>query len=707
MKKGLFTLSKMLILISFVISCQEDEPELDTILVPSNLTINTVVADDQSGNITVTPSADNVLNFHVIFNPGADPVVIANGETASFRYTQSGQYSQPITVVAFGRGGVSSSTTVMVDLDVRLFINADILRLIAGGDGTTASSKRWVWDQTVGGHFGVGPLTNDFPEFFSAGPNELNPCLYDDVLVFSHDGNNNYSYALEPGDTNEIFMNWTEVNRFFPNATPQQFADECRDITDQVAFETNFVIINNEDDTQTLDVSSSFMSYWAVISGQYQILELSENRLALRGISQPFNGDDPLAWYSVFVPEDQANGGGGEQLESIFNTLVWSDEFDVSGAPNPANWAYDLGTGDNGWGNQELQSYTSDPGNVIVEDDLLKITARATGSVTNDIYYYDDFQLADAGGTPVQTLEDFEGTAPSFTGFEGSSSQVINNPDASGVNTSANVAEFTKNAGAATFAGTFFDLDSPLDTSVNKNFLVKTWSPKAGAVVRIKLENSADTSQFVEVDASTSVSNEWEVLSYDLSTAPIFNYDRIVIFFDFGEPGPIGAGFTSARIKTEGLQEFTYGRVEARAKLPIGGGTWPAIWMLGGDYLTNPWPAAGEMDIMEHVGNNQDIIFGSTHDPNNFGGNARTGSTLIPGVSTEFHVYEMEWTDSEIKFAVDGIVYHTVSNDATLPFNKDFFFILNVAMGGTFGGDVDPTFTESTMEVDYIRFYQE
>ena len=93
-------------------------------------------------------------------------------------------------------------------------------------------------------------------------------------------------------------------------------------------------------------------------------------------------------------------------------------------------------------------------------------------------------------------------------------------------------------------------------------------------------------------------------------------------------------------------------------------------------------------------------------DPNNFGGNARTGSVLVTGASEEFHVYEMEWTETEIKFAVDGIVYHTVSNDGTLPFNKDFFFILNVAMGGSFGGNIDANFMESTMEVDYIRMYQ-
>ncbi|WP_430906029.1 glycoside hydrolase family 16 protein [Maribacter sp. 2-571] len=688
--------------LTLLISCQEDEPTLDAVIVPSNLTVNTLVADDQSGNVTVTPSAENALNFHVIFNQGEDPVVISNGESASFRYTRSGQFSTPITVIAFGKGGVSSSTTVNVDMDVRLFIDEETLRLI-GGDG----AKRWVWDRTVGGHFGVGPLTNSFPEFFSAGPNQLNSCLYDDVLVFSYDENDNYGYTLEPGEGNEIFMNWTEVNRFFPDATPQQFADECRDITDQAVFDTSFVIIENEDGTRTLDVGSSFLSYWSVIPGQYEILELSENRLALRGISQPFNGDDPLAWYSVFVPEDQGDTGSGEALETVFNTLVWSDEFDVDGAPDPANWTYDLGTGDNGWGNEEAQSYTSNADNVVVENDLLKITARATGGGSAaDVYYYDSFRQADAGANPIQEVQDFEGTAPEFNGFEGASSAVVGNPDISGINTSANVASFTKNAGAATFAGTFFDLDAPLDFSVNNRLLLKTWSPKSGAVVRLKLEDSSDGSKFVEVDATTTVENQWEELTYDLSAAPGFDYDRIVIFFDFGLAGPMGSAYTSARIKSEGLQEFTYGRVAARAKLPTGGGTWPAIWMLGGDYLTNPWPAAGEMDIMEHVGNQQDIVFASTHDPNNFAGNARTGSTLVSGVSEEFHIYEMEWTQTEIKFAVDGTVYHTVSNDGTLPFNKDFFFILNVAMGGTFGGDIDSNFTQSTMEVDYIRMYQ-
>lgn len=697
MKKLTYVLA--LFLVSLAINgCQEEEPTLDTIFTPANIALNAVVADDQSGNVTVTPSGDNAITFHVVFNQGADPVVVGNGESATFRYTRSGQYEQPITLVAFGSGGVSSSKTEFINLDVRLFIDEATLRLIAG-DGT----KRWVWDRTVGGHFGVGPLTNDFPEFFSASPNALNDCLYDDVLEFSYDGQDNYSYTLDPGADNLSFLNWTEVNRFFPDATPQQFADECRDITDQAVFDTGFVIIDNEDGSRTLDVGSSFLSYWAVIPGQYQILELTENRLALRGISQPFNGDGPLAWYSVFVPEGQVDTGGGDPLDSVFTNLVWSDEFDVAGAPNPANWTYDLGTGNNGWGNQEVQTYTDTAENVIVEDDVLKITLKKEVG-GEGIYYYDEFALVDGAGTVQQLVQDFEGTVPTFESFGGGGSTVISNPDASGINTSANVGEFTKSGTAETFAGSFFDLPAPLDLSVNKTMTIKTWSPKVGAVVRLKIEDSNDSTRFFEVDATTTVANTWENLSFDLTNAPNFSYNRLVTFFDFGVPG--GASFTSARIKTQGLQQFTYGRVEARAKLPTGGGTWPAIWMLGADIETNPWPGAGELDIMEHVGNQQDIIFGSTHDPNNFGGNARTGSTSVSGVSDEFKIYEMEWTPEEISFAVDGQVYFTVPNDPSLPFNKDFFFIMNVAMGGTFGGDVDPNFQQSTMEVDYIRMYQ-
>ena len=167
-----------------------------------------------------------------------------------------------------------------------------------------------------------------------------------------------------------------------------------------------------------------------------------------------------------------------------------------------------------------------------------------------------------------------------------------------------------------------------------------------------------------------------------------------------------GSEYTSARLLSKDKFDFQYGRVEVRAKLPEGGGTWPAIWMLGANIDEVSWPFCGEIDIMEHKGNNQNRIYGSLHYPGNSGGNSNTDSVSVPNVSTEFHNYEVEWTESSINFFVDGEQYHTFSNNSNVPFNQEFFFILNVAMGGDFGGSIDPLFEQSSMEIDYIRVYQ-
>jgi beta-glucanase (GH16 family) len=169
-----------------------------------------------------------------------------------------------------------------------------------------------------------------------------------------------------------------------------------------------------------------------------------------------------------------------------------------------------------------------------------------------------------------------------------------------------------------------------------------------------------------------------------------------------------GFNYSSARLKSEGKYDFTYGKLEVRAKLPTGGGTWPAIWMLGANYATSgfAWPACGEIDVMEHVGNSQDLIHGTLHYPGHSGGNGNSGSKTIPNVSTAFHVYKTIWSPEAIQIYVDDQLIHTVANDASLPFNKDFFIILNVAMGGNFGGNIDPAFTQSSMEIDYVRVYQ-
>ena len=170
----------------------------------------------------------------------------------------------------------------------------------------------------------------------------------------------------------------------------------------------------------------------------------------------------------------------------------------------------------------------------------------------------------------------------------------------------------------------------------------------------------------------------------------------------------LGANYTSTRLKSQDLFEFKYGRVEVRAKLPTTGGTWPAIWMLGANFPEVGWPSCGEIDIMEHKGNEVGKIYGTTHTLAGSGGNAVGGFTNITNVN-DWHIYSMEWTAQNIKFFVDGNLFYTYSpsqNASNWPYNNPQFLLLNFAMGGTFGGTISPTFTQETFEIDYVRVYQ-
>lgn len=171
-----------------------------------------------------------------------------------------------------------------------------------------------------------------------------------------------------------------------------------------------------------------------------------------------------------------------------------------------------------------------------------------------------------------------------------------------------------------------------------------------------------------------------------------------------------GKSFTSARLKTQGLFAFTEGRIDVRAKVPAGGGTWPAAWMLGSDITSVGWPACGEIDILEYKGNESSTIYGTTHTPSGFGGTAIGGTTTLATANSEFHVYSAIWTAESIEFLVDDVVYFTYNpttkNQETYPFDNDFFILLNLAMGGTFGGTIDPAVNQAVYEVDYVRVYQ-
>ncbi len=174
--------------------------------------------------------------------------------------------------------------------------------------------------------------------------------------------------------------------------------------------------------------------------------------------------------------------------------------------------------------------------------------------------------------------------------------------------------------------------------------------------------------------------------------------------------------YTSARLNSKFT--FQYGKVEVRAKLPTGVGTWPAIWMLGkninedGGYWdiqglgTTPWPACGEMDIIEHWGGNQNYVASATHTPSSSGATVNHGGQTIPTASTDFHIYALEWTPEKLVFTVDGGPHFTYNPDIkdanTWPFDAEQYFLFNIAIEPS----IDPNFTESSMEIDYIRVYQ-
>ncbi|AWH87064.1 laminarinase [Flavobacterium album] len=168
-----------------------------------------------------------------------------------------------------------------------------------------------------------------------------------------------------------------------------------------------------------------------------------------------------------------------------------------------------------------------------------------------------------------------------------------------------------------------------------------------------------------------------------------------------------GQQYTSARMKTENKFEFTYGKVVVRAKLPTGSGTWPALWLLGANQDVVGWPACGEIDMMEHVGNEPNKVSGTLHYPGHSAGNADSTTTTVNGVQDGFHTYSINWSPSFIRFYVDDVEFKTFPNSAAVPFNHDFFLIFNVAMGGSLGGTIAPGFTQSSMEIDYVQVFQE
>ncbi|WP_298487784.1 glycoside hydrolase family 16 protein [uncultured Maribacter sp.] len=530
------------ILAILCIACQEEEPNLDILEIPTGLSIVATPTEDGSGMVSFNATATNVINYKFVYDDGTDADIDSDGQLIK-RFTKTGLNTYLVTVVAYGTGGISSSQTIEVTVRSD-FSDPEAIEILTGG-----TTKTWYLAASEPGHLGVGPAREGidgdwwYAKWYAAAAfekcgTEDSDCLCDDELTFSVDAAGQLTYELD--NNGQTYFNGAHE----AVAGGSEGFDFCYDFDTSG---TRNVSIGPSDGTvpeaetrgtQMTFSDGGFMGYY-VGSSSYEILELTNDRLYVRTYDA-LNSD--LAWYHIFSTTKAT--AEPEDFESIFDDLIWSDEFDVNGAPNAAKWGYDLGAG--GWGNNELQTYTDNAENVIVEDGVLKIIAKADGS----------------------------------------------------------------------------------------------------------------------------------------------------------------GGYTSARLKSENLYEFTYGRVEIRAKLPASQGTWPALWMLGANFDTVGWPACGELDIMEQTGGDKNRTSAAAHYPANSGGNAPTASIENTTSTSEFHNYTVEWTTKELTVLVDNEVFFTQNNSEDLPFNLDFFMILNVAMGGTLGGTVDPGFIEDSMEIDYVRVYQ-
>lgn len=174
--------------------------------------------------------------------------------------------------------------------------------------------------------------------------------------------------------------------------------------------------------------------------------------------------------------------------------------------------------------------------------------------------------------------------------------------------------------------------------------------------------------------------------------------------------------YTSARLNSK--FGFKYGRVDVKAKLPATQGTWPAIWTLGtnineiGNFFGDSegsvgWPRCGEIDIMEQNGWNKNELYGYFHFANPQGEYGNHGNiTSISNASGEYHIYSMEWTDEIIKILIDDKEFVSLINNGNVPYDNRHYLLLNIAIGGNLGGDIDPSFSQDRMEIDYVRVFQ-
>ena len=504
---------KYFFLLLVVVACEEDLRETsfaDNMAPPSEVNASYAITQDNSGSVTITPTAQGAISFEISFGDNSDSATLNQGESVEHIYAE-GTYQ--VIVAASNLAGdvvetvqqlvvsfqapqnlvVVLENDVAVSKQVNITATADFAAMFEFNSGETGVSQ-----PVVSGNIG------ETISYVYA-----NPGTYS-VIVTAKGG------AIATTDFAVDF----EVTEILAPTEAAPVAP-ARNDTDVVSIFS---------DIYTGVTLSELPTTWS--AGNFEATSVDSDNvwkltaLDFLGIVTNYDTGIDLSGMEMmhidyWVPEGTTN----ELFVKIVNTVDGGEDIESLGTTVGGSWQ-----------SIDIDMTGFDGGNLANKEKITQILIDSDGIAGN--VYVDNFYFYKAPSSIVtSTVQDFEGTAPTFTVFGNiAATEVIANPDTSGINTSENVAKLTKTAGSEVWAGTFFETSTPLDFNNYSKISVKTWSPKTGAQVKLKLEN-VDASITHEVDMNTTVSNSWEEILYDFSAAPAADYVRVVVFFDFGNAG--------------------------------------------------------------------------------------------------------------------------------------------------------------------------
>lgn len=508
-----------LILVSFLliafVGCEEDERGtqfVDNADAPSDVSLQFRTTQDNSGLVTITPTAVGATQFEIALGDGTgDTISLEPGESIDNVYAE-GTYTVGVTATSINGLITQAEQQLVVSFQApqNLVVTIENDAAISKQVNVTATA-----DFAMSYDVYFGEPGNDTP--LSANIGEGVSYIYQEAGTYT-------ITVIAMGSAIET-TTYTEEFEVTEILAPLNSAPipPARAESDVVSIFSDVYTDVTLDELPTTWSSATFEATSIDTDNIWKLTSLD----FLGIVTNYANGIDVSAMETLHIDYWVPSGQTNELLVKIVNTIDGGEDIESLGDTVGGSWQ-----------SIDIDMSGFDGGDLANTEKITQILIDSDG--ISGVVYVDNFYFYREGGAPLTCtmVEDFEGTPPTFTVFgDIADTQVVANPDQSGENTTGNVAQLTKSSGSQPWAGTFFDISSPLDFSSCTNIRVKTWSPKLGAVVKLKVEDSANGDNSFEVDLNTTVTNQWEELVFDFSAAPNFNYDRVVIFFDFGVPG--------------------------------------------------------------------------------------------------------------------------------------------------------------------------